>query len=1035
MAKYSTVKELINIFKQCHSKTRISSQVWAKLKQLNISKKVRGCRAGVRKIRPIKTIINPRHDNCNFLRGINPKNLLTVPVKSDHVWSNKLTLGYCNARSVKNKTQEINDLICDNKLDILCITETWMTGSPLDDLICNELTPPGYKIVHVPREQGRGGGVAVIYRSSLKCQSQSKHRPASFEALELLLSTKSDCIRLCVIYRPPVGGKHSKPMSMFLDEFQEYIDRNATTTGKLLLIGDFNIHMESKEKGATAKFHELIQNLNLLQHVKNSTHIQGHMLDIVLTRATENLVTGIDLHPSGLSDHFPIFVRCVVDKPAAEIKLIACRNIKGINISQLKNDVLSTINERTVSDVAGMIDNYNSTLSNVLSMHAPRTVKKVAIRNQSPWYNGEIRALKSSRRQAERRWLKSRLAVDWDMLQQKRSNYNQMCNKTKENYFKAKIEENKGDQKALFNIISAVKKDSKTLVLPSHSCPSELANNFADFFEEKVIKISQMFPQVSVLPHPIPPEGVKLLTSLQPTTEKELRKIIMNGNSKGCCLDPIPTPMLKSMVDVLLPWITEIVNASISQSYVPDNLKMSSVTPRIKKPSLDAEQMKNYRPVSNLPYIAKLVEKVVVNQLDRHLLENDLYASHQSAYRKHHSCETALVKICNDIQWALDSNKCVLLILIDQSAAFDTVNQDLLLHRLQTQFGINAHALQWFASYLKGRTQAVKVGEMHSEAKPLPTGFPQGSVLGPYMYPLYTIPLFNIAEKHNISIHMYADDTQLYITCDPKDFDAAVLQLEKTISEVKKWMTSNHLKLNEDKTEYLIIAKKSTLKRIKNTEINVGPAKIISSKMVKNIGGFLDQNMSMEEQVKNTIRTCYSQLRQIAHIRPSLTKDATKILINTTITSRMDFLNSLLYGVPKAIIEKMQLVQNNAARLIFRKKRSDHVTSLLQELHWLPIEFRINYKINLLTFKSLQGYAPKYLQELLIPYRPNRSLRSASKGLLMEHSTKTKHGDRSYRACAPKMWNTLPEDVKCAKDMDSFKRKLKTYYFRLYFKC
>ena len=493
--------------------------------------------------------------------------------------------------------------------------------------------------------------------------------------------------------------------------------------------------------------------------------------------------------------------------------------------------------------------------------------------------------------------------------------------------------------------------------------------------------------------------------------------------------------MLKSMVDVLLPWITEIVNTSITQAHVPDNLKRSSVMPRIKKPSLDAEQMKNYRPVSNLPYVAKLLEKVVVKQLDEHLLENDLYASHQSAYRKHHSCETALVKICNDIHWALDSNKCVLLILIDQSAAFDTVNQDILLHRFQTHFGITADALKWFASYLKGRTQAVKVGEMHSEPKPLPTGFPQGSVLGPYMYPLYTLPLFKIAERHEISIHMYADDTQLYLTCDPKDFNAAVLQLEKAISEVREWMMSNHLKLNEDKTEYLIIAKKSTLKHIKNTEINVGSAAITSSKTVKNIGGFLDQNMCMEEHAKNTIRTCYSQLRQIAHVRPSLTKDATKILVNSTITSRLDFLNSLLYGIPKTITEKLQLIQNNSARLILRKKRSDHVKPLLKELHWLPVELRINYKINLLTFKSLKKHAPKYLQELLTSYTPKRPLRSSSKGLLTEHSTKTKHGDRAFMACAPILWNTLPGNVKCAKDTDSFKRLLKTHYFRKYFKC
>ena len=171
------------------------------------------------------------------------------------------------------------------------------------------------------------------------------------------------------------------------------------------------------------------------------------------------------------------------------------------------------------------------------------------------------------------------------------------------------------------------------------------------------------------------------------------------------------------------------------------------------------EEYKNYRPISNLPYLSKLIEKVVVKQLNDHLKTNSLLESHQSAYRQHDSTETALVKITNDILSAMDNSQCTLLILLDQSAAFNTVNQNELLYQLKKRYGINGSALQWLESYFKGRYQAVTIDSLTSSPQELVTGFPQGSVLGPFSYPVYTAPLFEISRKHEMPMHIYADDT------------------------------------------------------------------------------------------------------------------------------------------------------------------------------------------------------------------------------------------------------------------------------------
>jgi hypothetical protein len=415
------------------------------------------------------------------------------------------------------------------------------------------------------------------------------------------------------------------------------------------------------------------------------------------------------------------------------------------------------------------------------------------------------------------------------------------------------------------------------------------------------------------------------------------------------------------------------------------------------------------------------------------MCDNSLYESHQSAYRKFHSTETALVKIMNDLLLAVDDNKCALLIMLDQSAAFDTVNQDILLHRLQTSYGITESALAWLTSYFKDRTQAVTIRGSSSDPKMLDTGFPQGSVLGPYKYPMYTSPLFRIAKKHGVSIHMYADDTQLYVFFDDKDWKEALSRIQACIEEIRKWMVDNHLKLNEAKTEYLVIGNvKGCIDLDDVSSLQIGDDTVHASDSAKNIGAVIDSQLNMRDHVNNVCRSCYLQLRNIGHIRHFLTQDATATLVNALITSKLDYVNSLLYGLPEYLLKRLELIQNSAARLILKKKKSDHASPLLKALHWLPIHYRIKFKINLLTYKALHGRAPAYMTELLEQYSPSRTLRSSSKGLLKEKKSRLKKaGDRAFSISAPKLWNNLPEDIVKCENVDLFKKALKTYYFKL----
>ena len=213
--------------------------------------------------------------------------------------------------------------------------------------------------------------------------------------------------------------------------------------------------------------------------------------------------------------------------------------------------------------------------------------------------------------------------------------------------------------------------------------------------------------------------------------------------------------------------------------------------------------------------------------------------------------------------------------------------------------------------------------------------------------------------------------------------------------------------------------------------ISVGEDAVLAVPSVRNIEVLMDHHLTMQDHITSVWKASYMHLRSIARIRKFLTQDATATLINSLVTSRIDNLNSLLVGLPDTVVGKLQKVQNNAAKIVVRKKKSDHVTPILTSLHWLPVQFRIEYKLNLLTFKCLNGLAPEYLATKLRYYKPSRLLRSVDQSLLVEPRANQKtYGDRSFSVAAPRLWNRLPLDLRQCTCVHAFKKNLKTVLFR-----
>ena len=259
-----------------------------------------------------------------------------------------------------------------------------------------------------------------------------------------------------------------------------------------------------------------------------------------------------------------------------------------------------------------------------------------------------------------------------------------------------------------------------------------------------------------------------------------------------------------------------IVNMSIANGEFPQSLKHAIVTPVLKNSKEDIDDLKNYRPISNLSTISKLIEKAIYQQLNDYLNSNELYCEVQSGYRKGHSCETLLIKLNDDLIKEADKNNFVALLLLDLSAAFDAVDHGILLHKLQSLYGIKSHALKWFKSYLANRTFSVSIRKTDSSIEIVLYGVPQGSILGPILFILYTKEVSDIVHKYSMQLKLYADDSTLYMKLNPantSDINFVISTIQSCLCEIKNWMTNNYMKLNEDKTQLIVFGKRYNLNK------------------------------------------------------------------------------------------------------------------------------------------------------------------------------------------------------------------------------
>lgn len=999
---------------------------------------------------PKIVVLRPRsrrrhtHRPCRFLRGfrkvihppwhVHPHLVIPRTLQT-------LQFGLINSRSVRNKSLLINETILEKQVDVLGITETWLLES--DSAVVSELAPHNYAVSHVPREGDLPyGGVALVYRDSLSCSLKKHGNFSTFEYIHAHLSSGALTLHVVVVYRPPPSSRNGHTIDRFITEFTELLESlNCSVLSDFIILGDFNFHMDCEADPSTRKFCDLHQAFSLKQLVTMPTHTNGHTLDLILVPDDSGLVGCEDVVVAdwGISDHFAVSFPFRFEATQPIRKTIRFRKIKQINIESFCCDLQQSLeshcdHQGCSHSVDDALASMHECLQFTLEKHAPLREKRVIIRNHSPWIDDSIFEARRDRRRAERRVRDRPTAVCLREYRLARNKVVSLIAAAKRAYYNRLFEDSSNNPRTLFRSLNELLKPPPTKSQSASSSSACTASAFMKFFEEKVKRIRATIPALPQIPDPNNSNvnaATQQLKELRPVDESGVLKVFLQSRCTTSVTDPLPCSLLKACLPTIVGPLTRLLNLSLTSSTVPAQFKAATVRPLLKKSGLDSEELSNYRPISTLPFISKVLERIVLAQFLEHLQTEGLCDPFQSAYRTGYSTETAMVRVQNDILQSLDRKQNVILVLLDLSAAFDTIDHAILLRRMGSRAGITGSALDWVSSYLSDRKQRVLVDGQLSDYSAVRSGVPQGSVLGPVLFSLYLLPLGDLLKENGIAYHLYADDTQLYIAADPSDPEVSFAKVETIAVEISHWMSRNFLKLNQAKTEILLISSRQSRHPFFRL-FNVGDEnQVTPSNSVRDLGAFISADMTVGKHITAVCKTSYWTLRNLARVRKYLTDTATHAAARSLILSRLDFHNALLHQGPAYQLQRLQRVQNTAARLVVGAERRAPSRPILSSLHWLPIEARINYKVCIFAFRAIRKTGPSYLVELISEQKSTR-LRSSSHGctLVVQRTRTVTFGDRSFQVAAPRLWNSLPRTLRDCTDEKQFRRGLKTHLFK-----
>ena len=943
---------------------------------------------------------------------------------------------HANARSIFHKVSELELISKNTNAAIIAITETWLDESYTDDSIKIE----GYNIIRRDRD-GHAGGVCAYIREDLAYNYRTDLNSVDLEDLWLeILLPKSKPLYVGVCYR-------TNNNTHFLECLETTLSMLRTDCD-LVLLGDFNICLLKNKNKNNSKLHreykQLLTFFGCKQIIDKPTRITEHsssLLDHIIINNSYKIYQSGVLNV-GLSDHLMTFCsRKIIRGQIGKHNTVKIRSLKHYSTHDFLIK-LRNVNWAAVTNCININEawnNFRTIFIKILDEVAP--IKQVRINTRTePWMTSTILELIRERDKALFNSNKNRKNKEL------RKQFNSLRNKVqreirsaKANYFKNKIEENKGNSKNLWKQLKTIgyrekSKNNSKIVMDIDNSPSFEPKNIADHINKYFLNIASNL--VNMLPPALNmfstntdlfknhyhnknvlPNCFMLNHITDNFVNRELSCLNINKSSG---IDEIQARFLKDAASEIKEPITYIVNLSIDTNEVPNDFKYARIKPIFKKGNKNL--VENYRPVSILSVVSKILEKAIYIQLEKYLNDNNLLYSQQSGFRSKHSTDTCLIDLMDYLHTNVSKGKYVGMVLLDLQKAFDTVDHVILCDKLN-HMGVGC--TEWFKSYLNNRQQIVMVDGVSSEPGVVKCGVPQGSILGPLLFLCY---INDMPISIRCKLLLYADDSALLVPgLDPETIAET---LSQELKSCQMWLVDNKLSLHLGKTESILFGTKRKLALVNEFKVNCNNVEIKSVDNVQYLGIKLDNNLAGESIVLNIIEKSSNRLKFLYRYKDMLNDKCRKIMCSALIQCHFDYCCSSWYSsINKGLQNKLQIMQNKIIRYILNLGNRAHIGVIERErVNMFPVSDRVKQlKLNHM-FKVKNGQCPEYMKEnfRLIGETDLRiGTRATRNNFFLPRVTG--QAIHTFYFSAVKEWNRLPNRIKELTNIDNFKTSLKAY--------
>lgn len=954
----------------------------------------------------------------------------------DNKTPNDIAILGINIRSLHGKLDELQAWITllECRFDIICVAETWLTNSTINMCKLNN-----YEMFNVIRTDVRGGGVGIYahedYDSSILSNISFSY--SHIESVFIKCLFRSKTLVIGCIYRPPSGD-----VNMFLESMDTILTAlSHLPQSNLYVCGDFNLNLLNVSTDSNCNnFLNLMFANSLSPIITKPTRINDPnnsctLIDNIFTQNPVHYISGILV--TDLSDHYPVFgvFRNVFPDVYTsnltpfkiQYRLLNENTLNSLCLSLSSYDFSDVMQLEDVNEAFSL---FNNTVMNFYNVHCPILSKTHSYKKYTkPWIDGEV--INEIKRRDNYLKLLRVGRMNKVTFNRLRNKVTKLIRSKKKSYYELKFNELRGDIKRTWSLINNVigtsvnNKRGNILKLNVNNNiitdPQDIANALNDHFATVGTKIANSFSSA--------PSGYMEFLSgsyphsffLSPVSVSNVIEYIKSLKNKKCSVQDLPSMVVKYLSNVIAPVLCALINLSLSEGVFPDCFKLARVVPLFK--GGDNLCLNNYRPISILNIFSKILEKHVCNQLYLYIENNEILNDSQFGFRHCRGTTQALLRHTGFIYKELDMSNIVFSMYLDFSKAFDSVNHDILLSKLEF-YGVRGLSLQWFKSYLSNRKQYVYVNDRRSSISEVQYSVPQGSNLGPLLFLVFINDLPNCTDYFEYG--MFADDCTVSCSIAKNDFETSHLPINLNLECIRTWLNSNRIMINTSKTNYMLYSYRGNPSF--HSPIKVGNSEVDQRASVKFLGVILDERLKYDMHVQMISQKIARNVGVLFKLCQVIPENILRNLYYTLIGPYIAYAIEVWYSAPNCISNKIKVLQKKAIRCIKNLNYDDHTIQHFKNMKILPIGDLYEYSLSVYMYRTINfvEYDVDLSRSLVgLNDQHNHLTRNRFEYLIPRLNKEKTAGSMHYKGV--KNWNNLPPHFKDYNSLKLFKIKLRQH--------